>query len=296
MSMGWLAPACAAPALWAASNVLDSRLASSWLPTALTATCVVAAFNAMVLAGTWSALGDVSISGTALAAASTAAGLLAYFLYFVALRRAATADVVMMWHLAPAMTATLAFLTLGERLEPIHVAGVAVLAASGLVASADRSRRRTGRWSAGYVMAGACFAVAVENVATKGATNVMSVSATLAVQGVCSVVAAACFFARRSVRQQLRAVVRSIHGAGLVSVTQALDAGAQVLSVVALGAGPAGLVSAVGGLQPVIVLLLEAASRRFRGVRSAIRPRDVRRTSFAIALAALGLAAVASHG
>jgi drug/metabolite transporter (DMT)-like permease len=276
----WLLFALAAPALWAVSNLIDQRLLKEEFADPLGLLVLTGLFSLVPLFVVAS-LGGLAWPGTASAAMALVAGslgLLVYFPYFLALRDAPTTEVVMLWNFAPVFIVVAAWCFLGERLGPTEYVAIALLVLSTSIATGT-SRLRWRRTVPLMMMASVLLAM--ESVLAKAVFERVSFQNGLAWISLGAVLTALVLLllARPHRWPRDRGVL------WLVSANQLLDVGAAAALSFAISKGPVSVVKAVGGLQPVFVLLI--------GARLGGRAAYVRAFVAAL-LAILGLALVRS--
>ena len=280
--LDWLPFALAAPALWAASNLIDASLLEENTLTPLALLVLTGAFMGLpaLVVALSSGLAWPGWSVVLLAAGAGAFGILAYLPYFYALQRATPAAVLLMWNLTPVFVVLGAGLFLGEALLPRQYLALPLLLVSSAVgAYLLHGRPRLSPALPWMVVASLLLATA--SVLEKATFEIAEFSVGLAWISLCSF-SVAVFTAGLSgdVRNTLkRRLDRGI--AGAVVTNHLLDVGAFCALSAATSLGPVSLVHATGGLQPIFVLLLQA--------RSGPRLRPIMVVA-AVGLAAIGLA------
>jgi drug/metabolite transporter (DMT)-like permease len=211
-------------------------------------------------------------------------GILVYYPYLVALTTASASDVILMWNLSPVLIMGMAHVTVSERLTHGEYIAIALLVVSSMLATITPGNSRTTR-SAMPWMVLASVLLAVSSVAEKavyerlpfmGGFGWLSLGAAIATAGV----AVASATARKELAASLRGKL------ALVFVgNELLDLGAVSTLEFATSLAPVSLVHAVGGTQPVFILLIEKVLRRStQGSRM-----ERTRTILATGLAVLGL-------
>lgn len=291
--MTWFPFALAAPALWGASNMVDARLLKREVPDALALVIITGLFGGIpaIVVAAMGAFDAVSGGAVVLAIAAGVVGLLVYFPYLRALEVASPASVILMWNLAPVFIVGIAWFALGERLLPSEYVAVVLLVASTLTAARHRGSETA--WSRGLPwMVLASLLIAVEAVLQKALFEHAAFAPGLAWMS-----AATCGTAivliplRASTRRALRGALdwRTV---AVLTANEGLDVGAGAALSRATSLGPVTLVHAVGGLQPLFILVFAAITAQ-RSERPTARG-ELARHAVAIALAVAGLGLIRS--
>lgn len=281
----WALPALLAPLLWAASNLIDERLVNETPLDAWALVLITGLFASIptltFLVGWWSWPGAPTAG---LAFLTGAVGVLVYFPYLRALSHEAASSVLLMWNLTPVLILVLARVGVAERLLPAQYVAIMLLVTSSLVAAYRRDT--DARWSGALPwMAVASVLLASASVLEKAVFQRMDFAHGLpwiSVGALMTTVAVG-FTARRS-RRLLQNALHGRLGAVLIA-NEGLDLGAAWSLGLATSLGPVSLVHAVGGVQPLFVLLLDRLTRQ-RGVARG----EGLRTALAAGLAVAGLA------
>jgi drug/metabolite transporter (DMT)-like permease len=282
----WLPFALAAPALWAASNLIDTRLLEEDALTPLALLVLTGSFMGLpaltliLIEGlTWPGW-QVVLS----AAGAGLLGLLAYLPYFYALRRAAAPAVLVMWNLTPVFIVIGAAAFLDETLSLRQYLAIPLLTVSSVLGALVVHGRA--KLSPAFpLMLGASLLLAGASILEKATFEATTFGIGIAWISLFSFSTAAIVVAAHSgVRVALRRQVR-MRIAGAVATNHILDVGAFMALSAATSLGPVSLVHAVGSLQPLFLLLFQ-----FRV------PRQSRSVAVvaAVGLAAIGLA-LAEH-
>lgn len=276
--LAWLLFALTAPLLWGISNLIDQHLLREDLfdaPGLLALTGLFAIIPGAV-AVTIHGLTWPGATIAILAIVAGALGCLVYLPYFYALERGSAVQVVLLWNLAPVFVVLIAWALLRERLAGAEYVAVALLILSASIASG------TGRgcWRHTVpLMLAATLLLAISSVMEKAVFEQTAFPTGLTWISIGAVLVGIPFAVRRR-RMLARVKPRSI---GVVAGNQLLDVGAAAALSYAVSQGPVSLVKAVGGLQPVFVLLFATAL----GIRSASFARSI--VAVSLAVVALGL-------
>jgi drug/metabolite transporter (DMT)-like permease len=286
LSMFWLVPALISPLLWAASNVVDEHLVTRAEQAPVTLLLVTGIFGSLpalyvLVTGQWV---PCSASTAALALAGGVLGILVYYPYLVALTTASASDVILMWNLSPVLIMGIAHVTVSERLTHGQYIAIALLVVSSMLATIAPGKVRTKRGAMPWMIL-ASILLAVSSVAEKavyerlpfmGGFGWLSLGAAITTAGVA--------LASGTARNELAASVRGKLALVFIG-NELLDLGAVSTLEFATSLAPVSLVHAVGGTQPVFILLIERALRRStQGTRL-----ERARTILATGLAVLGL-------
>ncbi len=256
MNAIWLAPALAAPILWAISNLIDEHLVGDTQLDAWALVLVTGAFTSLpALLVVAHPVPTTTTAAMAIAAGIT--GVLVYFPYFKALLFESASTVTLMWNLSPVLIVALARLTIGERLSAASYCAVALLVASASLASFRWQRGAA--WSTALPwMSAASVLLAISSVLEKAVYDrlpfVQGLS-WISLGGLLATLVVAASAGRS--RIELRHAFRQRLGVLLVA-NEGLDLAAICTLGLATSLGPVSIVHAVGGLQPLFVLLFRA--------------------------------------
>lgn len=254
--MAWILAALGAPALWAVSNIIDEELLRHRLrdPLALMAmTGTVAGIPGLVLM-IWQHVALPDGASIAIAVIVGVLGLCAYLPYYYALLEDDAADVIMFWNLAPVLIAVLAAIFANERLFMSQYGAMALLVAGSLIAQGGKRKKPVRSGKAYVLMLFASIVVAVEVTLgkvlyerTAFTSGFMVVSLAMFALGVAALCARWAYLHKRVKR----------HEAVSLFVNELIDTSATTLKSFALSIGPASLVQALEGVQPLFIVLLE---------------------------------------
>jgi drug/metabolite transporter (DMT)-like permease len=282
----WLVPALLAPLLWGASNLVDEHLVNRAERGPVTLSIVAGLFGSLpaifvTVSGRWVWCGwetaNVALAGGAL-------GTLVYLPYFAALRIASPSVVVLMWNLSPVLIAGIAHFTVREHLHTAEYAAVGLLVASSALASISRDRGRSVTRAIPWMIL-ASIVLALSSIAEKATYDHLPFWAGfgwLSLGAGCATVAL--LLASRRARDELRSSLQD-RTARLYLGNEVLDLGAVCALNFATSLAPVSLVHAVGGTQPVFILLVERLLPRREGSTGA----EWLRTAIAAGLAVIGL-------
>ncbi len=291
----WVLFALTAPALWAASNLIDVDLLKRRIRHPVTLVAVTGLFAGIpaVLIALSGAFGWPGARALVLALFAGVLGVLVYYPYFRALAIAPPDDVILMWNLAPVLIALLARAFLGERLEPPQYVAIGLLVLGSLLA-ARHGRHDSALSPALPWMLLASVMLAVAAVLEKAVFLTVSFPVGLGWISIAGCATAVATIATsRQTRCDLREARRWRTARLLLAGNELLDVTASTSLSLATALGPVSLVHAVGGLQPVFILWLAPllAGGRSNGtpVASARRFSRLKLASLALVVAGLGL-------
>lgn len=255
--MLWLLLAIAAAALWGFTNLIDSDLLERRRQNPNVLTFVTGVFGSLpVLIIPLFSLHAPAPGVLSAAVLAGAVGLFVYWPYYQALKRTHTANVILLWNLAPVFVVFSAWLFLGEQLAAREYVALIFLISSSFLTSyqptaSHRIPVAAAAWmllasvttAVEYTLLGYVFSRVglLEGIAW---VSVGILAATIAIP-VCV----------PSVRAQITKAASSTRLRERFAVNELLDLCANLLRAAAIRLGPVGLVSAVGGLQPLFVLL-----------------------------------------
>lgn len=293
MSGAWIIPAIAAPLLWGASNVVDEHLVNQGQLSTGALVLITGAFASLpalffAASGSWAWPGFL-VAGIAVLAGIL--GLLVYAPYFEALKVGSPASVILMWNLSPALVAVLAHFAIGETLVAPQYIGMLLLVASSSLAALRLGRTARVRGAFGW-MALASVLLAVASVIEKAVFQRVSFEigfAWISFGSLLTTIVLA--IALPVARRQLASALRTRQAAMLLA-NEGLDLGAATCLGYATSMGPVSLVHAVGGIQPLFVLLFTMLRRR----SSENHTHDWMGTAAAVVLAFAGLWLVRAGG
>jgi drug/metabolite transporter (DMT)-like permease len=282
----WLVPALVAPLLWGASNLVDEHLVNNAKRDPFTLSIVAGIFGSLpaifvIATGRWVwCSGEVEI----VALVGGALGIIVYLPYFEALRVASPSIVILMWNLSPVAIVAIAHFTVGERLHAPEYLAVSLLVASSALASVSPDRGRSVVRAIPWMVL-ASLVLAVSSVAEKATYDRLAFWAGfgwLSLGASCATVTLV-LLSRRA-RGELISSFRD-RMAHLYLGNEILDLGAVFALNFATSLAPVSLVHAVGGTQPVFILLVE----RFLPRREGSTHAEWLRTAVAAGLAVIGL-------
>lgn len=255
--MLWIVLALFAPILWAASNLIDSRIVVKHKLNPLGFCALSGLFGIFplayfILAGTpfkfnWPIVALGIFTGTT--------ALFAYYPYFKALEKAHPATALFLWNLSPALIAVLAYVILRERLSAFDYVAVALLIGSALIADIHKLKK-TGSGARDYLlMSLASVLTAAEALSLKALTGMTSAAnAMILLYGSGVVLSLIILAVHVKTRRNLMARIKT------KSFTLAADEGLTLAgglcSNFAVALGPVSLVKAIGGIQPLLIILL----------------------------------------
>jgi drug/metabolite transporter (DMT)-like permease len=282
----WIVPALLAPLLWAASNLVDDHLVkkATLSPFMLVlSTGIFASLPALFVAATgrW---GSCDGRTAALALVGGALGVLVYYPYFRALELAPPSAVMLMWNLSPVLIAGIAHATTHEHLSKIESLSLLLLVASSAIATTATSRSWSPAGALPWMLIASVF-LAVSSVIEKATYERLAFWPGFGRLSLGAAVAAALVTVLSPLaRTQLCETYRS-NLAALMFGNELLDLAAVGALNLATSMAPVSLVHAVGGTQPVFILLLA----RFLPSSEVAGRNEWIRTILAAALALTGL-------
>jgi uncharacterized membrane protein len=223
-----------------------------------------------------------------LALVGGALGILVYLPYLLALTVAPAASVTLMWNLTPVLIIVLAHVAIGERLDIQEYLGLSLLVISSAIAAV---RLQRGRWLSitTFWMAVASVMLAVSSVFEKVVYE--RVTFTVGIGWIsCGALltTSVLLWLFATSRSRLIGSLRSGSTTMLIA-NQVLDLIAVCMLGLATSLAPVSLVHAIGGLQPMFVLVISWCISRST---EATAPFLWLRTALATALAIVGLALV----
>jgi drug/metabolite transporter (DMT)-like permease len=284
--MFWLVPALAAPLLWGGSNLVDEHLVNRAERDPFTLAIIAGIFASLpaifvVVTGRWIWCGwETAI----VALVGGAFGIVVYLPYLAALRIASPSVVMLMWNLSPVAIVAIAHFTVKERLHGSEYVAVGLLVAGSALASICSDRGRSVA-RAIRLMVLASLILAVSSVAEKATYDRLTFWAGF---GWLSLGAATATFILTLASQRARCELQSAVRDRMLTLyigNESLDLAAVYALNLATSLAPVSLVHAVGGTQPVFILLIEQFLPRRAGSTRA----EWLRTAFAAALAVVGL-------
>lgn len=256
--MLWLLFALLAAAMWGATNLIDATLLEQEEQSPLVLTIITGIFGTIPIF----LLPFVSpIEHTSLAFIAILTGMLGLFIYwpyFRAMEKTHTANVILLWNLTPILVVLFSYLFLNEVLSLVEYVAFCLLLGSSFLTNYDPRAPQTYSKSAVVWMLLASVTSAIEIVLLGFIFSQTKVGTGLAWISVGTMLAT--FFPILlfgSLRQQLKQAFNSRTRRQRIFANESLDVMAHVLRSAAVHLGPTSLVSAIGGLQPLFVLLLQ---------------------------------------
>lgn len=255
--MLWLLLTILAAILWSFTNLMDSDLLERRRQNPNVLTFVTGVFGSLpVLLIPLFALSTPSRDVVLAALLAGAIGLFVYWPYYKALERTHTANVILLWNLAPVFVVFFTWFFLGEQLAPHEYVALILLIASSFLTSYQPTASHRIPLKAAAWMVLASVTTAVEYTLLGYVFErlpIMEGIAWVSVGILVATVAIPVFVP--AVRQQVTRAAASTRLRERFAVNELLDLTANILRQAAIRLGPVGLVSAVGGLQPLFVLL-----------------------------------------
>lgn len=263
--MLWLVLALLGPPLWAGSNVFDSVLVRGKKADRASLLLLTGAFT--LIPALWIIVTGgfemTPLFNIFVALGAGMVGLLVYYPYLRALQSSHAANVILLWNASPLFVALLAYLFLHERLSLEKYIAIGLLVLSALmVALADQGfhlKKVSGavRWMLLTVSLSA-----IEAILVKKTFGLLPVSTGIVWIGIGQFLTALAFWIVTALRA--RRISRSWKDIGLFAICgEVLNVAANLVTQVAISIGPISLIKAVGGLQPLFVLLLTPLVFRF---------------------------------
>ncbi len=285
--MLWIFAAFAAPALWAATNVIDEELLHHRLKDAVTLTAITGLFAGIPGLILFASGNVVAFTAAqfVLAALAGIVSLVAYIPYYMALKDDNAADVLLFWNLTPVLVALLAWAFARETLSATGWIAIFLLVAGSMIAMRKDSRGR-GKLAARALalMIVASLLVAAEVTLAKVLFQQASFGA---IFGLICLTKLAISLLALGVRQAYMRSHIGRHEMFVLAANETMDAGASSLKAFALSIGPAGIVQAIEGIQPLFVALLE--SMGFDGVSVRRSRREIVHLLLAVLFSVAGL-------
>jgi transporter family protein len=289
--MVWMFPALVAPALWAASNVVDSTLvsrSSASITPLLIATGLLGTLPGLLFAISGN-LVALPIANIAFALLTGAVAFAVYFPYLRALQHSHATTVILTWNISPLFVAVLAYVIVGEHLTVTNYSGIALLVLSAIVATLGQIGHSTGIKVSAIWMLVATLLSAIEATMTKAVFHIMPTPSGIAWIGFGGGLAALSLFLLPSVRGAIRAMSWHIAGPAFL-LGEFFNIMANLSSEFAISLGPVSLVKAVGGLQPLwIVLFMKKVVRKESPQQTTVNRMLPIALIFAVALSIIGL-------
>lgn len=263
--MLWLVLALLGPPLWAGSNVFDSALVRRKKADRASLLLLTGVFT--LIPSLWIVVTGgfemAPLFNIFVALSAGAIGLIVYYPYLRALQSSHAANVILLWNASPLFVALFAYLFLDERLSAEKYVAISLLVLSALtVALADQGFRLNKASSATRWMMLTVFLSAIEAILVKKTFGLLPVSTGIVWIGIGQFSTALVLWFVAALRA--RRISYSWKDIGLFAICgEALNVAANLVTQVAISLGPISLIKAVGGLQPLFVLLLTPLVFRF---------------------------------
>lgn len=256
--MIWLGLALAASLIWAASNLIDSKLISnrSLSPLAL---CLITGLFGFLPAIFFALFGKLSFPDPWIILVTVGFGILflfTYYPYYRALETTHAASAVLLWNLSPILVACLAFVFLNEKLAPSDYLAIFLIVMSAMLISLPKQKNGRSLRSIGW-MALASIMTAIGVIIQKWLfMNAQTDYVLFSTYFFGAISALILFIVLKRARQEIFASFRSNTGP-LASFNELLNIGGGLASGLAISLGPVSLVKAAEAMQPLFVLGLE---------------------------------------
>lgn len=256
--MLWLVFALLAPLIWAFSNLIDDDLVLHRLrnPNVLVGmTGLFAGIPAIVLF----AIGAVSIPSLQLICFGIGIGVLSlfvYYPYFRALESTHPANVILLWNLSPVLVVLFAYIFLGERLSVMKYIAIGLILFSTIVIEMVRGDQKKHRMElkAFYWMFLASIGAALQIILEKKLYMETSTVTGIALISLGSFITGLFFFLLRKNRLILKNAFAK--NGKILLLNEGLEISAVVAASIAISLGPVSLVTAIGGSQAIMIMIL----------------------------------------
>ena len=255
--MTWLLLTLVATTLWGITNLIDSDLLERQQQNPNVLTFITGLFGSIpVLLIPLLSIITPSPPIVVAALLGGAVGLFVYWPYYKALEKTHTANVILLWNLAPVFVVFSTWLFLGEQLAVKEYIAIIFLIASSFLTSYQPARSHHISAAAAGWMLLASLATAIEFTLLEYVFRHVSILdgiAWVSVGVLCATITLP--LAVPAVRSQITMALKNTRLRKRFALNELLDLTASLLRMGAIRLGSAGLVSAVSGLQPLIVLL-----------------------------------------
>lgn len=275
-----------APALWAATNLIDRGLerALHHVGPLVIVTGLFAGVPGLILLLMGRPV-TANVSVLLLAAVTGAVGLAVYVPYLRALRLADPAVVVLQWNLAPVLTAIFAWFVVDERLSFQQCVAILALVVASLVASYQPRPTHLFSRAAPWMFLASCL-TALEAVLQKRLYEQVSFLTGFEMISLAILVLTLVLLLLRTTDRRILIHALETGKTKWFIMDETLDVAASAAKGAAISLGPVSVVQAAEGLQPLFVYALES----LRGQRPRLSANQGRRLMLAAVLAVVGLA------
>lgn len=254
--MLWFLLALGSALLWAITNLIDATLLEQEQQTPATLTTITGLFASLPLV-LLPFSQSTSFSFILLAIVSGMLALFVYWPYFRAMQQTHTANVILLWNLSPILVAIGAWWLFHESWSIREYFGIGFLIVSSLFAGYDPHAKSKFSWQAIAWMILASITLAIECLLFEYLFSHLSWLTGVAWIAVGNLIAACLMLILvQSVRSQIKEALLKRRLQSRIVLNEGLDVVANLSRVFAITIGPVSLVTAIGGLQPLFVLLL----------------------------------------
>lgn len=256
--MQWLFFALLPRALWAVNNVVDKALVANKIRQPTVYLFITVAVSALVVVAVpFRGLAIPSAALVGLALFTGAIYAYALWPYYKALTFEEASRTVSLWHTVPIFVLLISSLTIGERFDGYDYIAFSLLVAGGFLITTRRDYGRFRISGAFWLMLASCVAYAFELVLAKYVYLKMPYLDGFIWIRLGSVVALLPLLLSRPFRQALKGTFSSLEPAvkGIVAGNEGLALVAIASFEYAVSLGSVSLTSALGGIQPFILLV-----------------------------------------
>ncbi len=255
--MTWLLLTLVATTLWGFTNLIDSDLLERQRQDPNVLTFVTGLFGSIpVLLIPFLNIATPSPPIVVAALLGGAVGLFVYWPYYKALEKTHTANVILLWNLAPVLVVFSTWLFLGEQLAvKEYIAMIFLIASSFLTSYQPTGSHHIPAVAVGWMLL-ASLTTAIEFTLLEYIFRHTSILDGIAWVSVGVLIATiTLLLAVPPARRQITMALKNTRLRKRFVLNELLDLTASLLRMGAIRLGSAGLVSTVSGLQPLIVLL-----------------------------------------
>lgn len=290
--MSWILIALVPPFLWALGNIATKVIRTRHIKDTLSYTIIGSLISSSLMIGIL--FRPISFKFELIYFVPILCGallMLQYFFYIKAVSLEDVSTLIPFFNFDPLMVLILSTIFLDEVLAPRHYIAFALLAAGGILISLKKNKLH---FSKGVILiVASAFIWSVYSVIAKFTLDFMDSWSFYMLVRAGILVIILCFIVARGVRERISSSWLSLSNKTrfAVAITELSGALGVLFLVYAVSLAPVSLVTAVGGLQPLFVLLIAAMlSFRFPKIlKEEINKKVIAQKSIAIILMSAGL-------
>ncbi len=265
----WFPLILLATIFWATSNLIDGNLVAQKvknISSLLIAPGILSILPGLfvVISGNWT---TPNLQTIFIGICAGFVSLFVYYPYLKALRYTDPARAVLIWNAAPVLVTLLAFIFLHELFSSTQYLGIALLVASSISAQWTKSlpthKSHLATQAIPWMLLASCL-TATEVILQKAMYVQTTLPTGLVLLSIGNALGVLCILLQKTTRQEVRQMISRKETRGLIFLNEGITQLGSTTTSIAISLGPVTLVNAVGGIQPLMILVIAAILRYTR--------------------------------